>query len=160
MSYRSLIAIPVISIVMISSCRESKQPGLFISREEMIDMVKKNDDKFSEGIRTKDVNLLADIYSDSAQYVIPKRGIIEGKDSIKKDWENFIALKEHPIDLVLHAHDVRGNHEIIYETGDGFTLLADSSRWSFNYVNVWRLQNDGTYKLEIDTFNDAKQKKF
>jgi hypothetical protein len=56
----------------------------------------------------------------------------------------------------LSFHDVRGNREIIYETGDGYTLLADSSKWKFNYVNVWRLQKDGTYKLEIDTYNELK----
>jgi len=156
MLFRNPFAIPVISIVMLSSCRDSNQSGLFLSKEEMIHIVKKNDDKFSEGIRTKDANLLADIYSDSAQYVIPKRGILTGKDSIRQDWADFISLKERPIDLILHAREVRGNREIIYETGDGYTLLADSSRWSFNYVNVWRLQDDGSYRLEIDTYNDAK----
>jgi ketosteroid isomerase-like protein len=156
MHFKNLLSISVISLILISSCRESKQSGLFLSKDELFRIVRKNDDKFSAGVRTKDANLLRDIYSDSAQYVQPKRGIIEGKDSIKKDWENFIALKENPVDLVLHIHDVRGDRNIIYETGDGFTLLADSSKWSFNYVNVWRLQIDGFYKLEIDTYNDAK----
>jgi hypothetical protein len=55
-----------------------------------------------------------------------------GKDSIPKDWENFIVLREKPIDLMLNICDVRGNREIIYETGDGYTLLTDSSKWVFN----------------------------
>jgi ketosteroid isomerase-like protein len=146
----------IFSFILISSCHESNQPGLFIGKDELFTIVRKNDDKFSVGVRTKDANLLANIYSDSAQYVQPKRAILVGKDSIRKDWENFIALKERPVDLVLHIHEARGNREIIYESGDGYTLLADSSRWSFNYVNVWRLQNDGSYKLEIDTYNDMK----
>jgi ketosteroid isomerase-like protein len=62
-------------------------------------------------------------------------------------------MKEKPIDLILNIKDVRGNREIIYETGQGDTLLSDSTKWSFNYVNVWRQQKDGSYKLEIDTYN-------
>ena len=156
MFFRFLLSIFFFSLIIISCCRESRQPGPFISKEEMLKIIRKNDDKFSTGVRTKDAALLGDIYSDSSQYVQPKRSILDGKDSIRKDWGNFISLKENPVDLVLHIHDVRGDREIIYETGDGFTLLADSSKWSFNYVNVWRLQNDGSYKLEIDTYNDAK----
>src|SRR5450432_4589897 len=148
----------VFSLIMVSSCGEPKQKVPSLSREEMLKIVRKNDDKFSSGVRTKDAALLADIYTDSAQYVQPHRSILDGKDSIRKDWENFISLKEKPVDLILNIHDVRGDREIIYETGDGFTLLADSSKWKFNYVNVWRFQKDGSYKLEIDTYNDANQR--
>jgi ketosteroid isomerase-like protein len=124
-----------------------------ISKSEMLEIAKRNGEKFSVGIRTKDANLIANIYSDSAQYIQPNRKILIGKDSIRKDWEGFIHLKENPIDLVLNIMDVRGNREIIYETGQGYTLLADSTKWKFNYVNVWRLQKNGEYKLEIDTYN-------
>ena len=144
------------SVVLIGSCQETKQPHLFISKEDMMKIVKKNDDKFSEGVRTKNAEFLADIYSDSAQYVQPNRSILDGKDSIRKDWVNFINMKEKPVDLVLIIHDVRGNREIIYETGNGYTQLTDSTKWKFNYVNVWRLQSDGSYKLEIDTFSEIK----
>ena len=122
----------------------------------MKNIVKKNDDLFSEGVKTKNALLLANIYTDSAQYVQPDRAILIGRDSIKRDWEQFILLKEKPVDLILNIHEVRGNREIIYETGDGFTVLADSSKWKFNYVNVWRLQRDGSYKLEIDTYCSLK----
>ena len=138
-----------------ASCQLST-PDSFLSKEEMFKIVIKNDGIFSEGVKTKNTKLLVDIYSDSAQYVQPNRSILEGKDSIRADWEQFIAQKEKPVDLILNIHDVRGNREIIYETGDGYTLLADSAKWKFNYVNVWRLQKDGSYKLEIDTFNDIK----
>jgi ketosteroid isomerase-like protein len=138
-----------------ASCQQTQYDS-FLSKEEMMKIVKKNDDLFSEGVKTRNARLLANIYSDSAQYVQPNRFILDGKDSIRGDWEQFVALREKPVDLILNIHDVRGNREIIYETGNGYTLLADSSRWKFNYVNVWRLQKDGSYKLEIDTFNDLK----
>ena len=139
----------------IISCQQSPS-DLPLSKQEMLKIVRKNDDLFSEGLKTKNAILLGNIYSDSAQYVQPDRSILDGRDSIRREWANFLLLKEKPVDLILHIHDVRGNREILYETGDGFTLLADSTKWKFNYVNVWRLQKDGEYKLEIDTYNSLK----
>jgi ketosteroid isomerase-like protein len=155
MKYINPVVISIYLCCVSLSCRQ-QQFDSFLSKKEMLKIVRKNDDLFSVGIKTKNAKLLGDIYSDSAQYVQPDRSILNGKDSIRTDWEYFILLKEKPVDLLLNIHDVRGNREIIYETGDGFTLLADSTKWKFNYVNVWRLQKDGSYKLEIDTYNGLK----
>jgi ketosteroid isomerase-like protein len=139
-------------IIVISSCHCHKCENNAISKDEMIQIVKICDNNFNIGVQKKDSTFLADIYSDSAQYVQPNRPIIKGKSEIEKDWGGFIRMKENPIDLVLTINEVRGNREIIYETGHGYTLLADSAKWNFNYVNVWRLQKNGSYKLEVDTY--------
>jgi len=142
----------VLALVYMVACKPQPSGIIPISKAEMVQIVKACDHKFSIGVQKKDSAFLADIYSDSAQYVQPNRRIIKGKDEISKDWGGFVRLKENPIDLILNIDEVRGNREIIYETGNGYTLLADSTKWNFNYVNVWRLQQDGGYKLEIDTY--------
>jgi ketosteroid isomerase-like protein len=138
---------------IITSCQQKLVDDTTITKDEMYQIAKENGNKFSIGIKTKDSALLTNIYSDSAQYVTPSRPIIQGKIEIGKEWASFLRLKENPIDLIINISEVRGNREIIYETGRGYTLLADSTKWEFNYVNVWRLQSDGSYKLEIDTYN-------
>jgi ketosteroid isomerase-like protein len=147
------IALLLLGIFIIESCNQKCNKNLTISKDEMLKIVKECDNKFSVGVKTKNISMLAGIYSDSAQYIPPSRHFLIGKDSINKEWDGFIKMKEKPIDLILNISEVRGNREIIYETGTGYTLLADSAKWKFNYVNVWRLQNDGSYKLEIDTYN-------
>ena len=146
-------ALLIIGIIFLFSCKFNQSDTMKISKDEMLRIVKECDKQFSIGIQKRDSAFLTNIYSDSAQYVIPKKPILTGKIEIGKDWGEFLSIKEKPIDLILNIKDVRGNREIIYETGQGYTLLADSTKWTFNYVNVWRLQNDGTYKLEIDTYN-------
>lgn len=143
----------VLGIILTFSCCQNQPVNQSLSKQEMLQIVKECDRQFSTGIRNRDSALLANIYSDSAQYVMPQRDILLGKKEIGKDWSGFLKLKEQPIDLILNIKEVRGNREIIYETGQGYTLLADSSRWNFNYVNVWRLQQDGSYKLEVDIYN-------
>lgn len=140
------------AMFVFASCNNKQNNNSAISKDEMLRIVKKCDSQLSVGVQKKDSAILANVYTDSAQYVQPNRSIITGKTDIGKDWAGFIKLKANPIDLVFFINDVRGNREIIYETGLGYTLLADSAKWNWNYVNVWRLQKDGSYKLDIDTF--------
>ena len=147
--YRSIVIITVAC----SSCQPPQPENKEISKSEMLNIVKNCDLQFSKGVKQKDSTILVDIYSDSAQYVQPNKPILTGKSEIGADWAEFLRLKENPIDLVLTIKNVEGTSEIIYETGSGYTLLADSTKWKFNYVNVWRHQEDGSYKLEIDAYN-------
>jgi ketosteroid isomerase-like protein len=146
-------AILIIGIIILFSCKSNQSDNIKVSKDEMLRIVKECDNQFRIGIQNRDSAFLTNIYSDSAQYVIPQKPILLGKIEIGKDWGEFLRLKEMPIDLILNIKDVRGSREIIYETGQGYTLLKDSTKWKFNYVNVWRLQKDRTYKLEIDTYN-------
>lgn len=145
--------IVIFLILSLFSCKFNQSDNIKISKYEMLRIVKECDNQFSIGVQKRDSVLITNIYSDSAQYVTQKRPILSGKIEIGKDWGGFLRMKEKPIDLILNIKDVRGNREIIYETGQGYTLLADSTKWQFNYVNVWRQQKDGSYKLEIDTYN-------
>jgi len=140
------------ALTVLLSCQSPQSNNTTLSKDEMFRIVKACDDQFSAGVRKRDSTFLGNIYSDSAQYVQPNRTIIKGKNEIAKDWGGLLRMKENPVDLVLTINEVRGNREIIYETGTGYTLLADSTKWKFNYVNVWRLQKNGSYKLEVDTY--------
>lgn len=140
----------VVLLFVLSQCQQTAKPGL--TKNEMIKIVKSLDEQFSEGVQKKDSALLISIYTDSAQYVQPDRKILRGKTEIGQDWADFIQMKENPVDIILNVETVSGSREILYETGNGYTLLADSTKWWFNYVNVWRLQSSGDYKLEVDVY--------
>ena len=142
----------LLALFMLAACKPQPTSITPITKAEMLQIAKDCDKKFSIGVQKGDSAFLVEIYSDSAQYVQPNQPIIKGKNEISKDWGGFLRLKQKPIDLILNIDEVRGNREIIYETGSGYTILADSTKWRFNYVNVWRLQKDGSYKLEIDTY--------
>lgn len=145
------VSICALSALSFLSCTKNNEES--ISKTEMLKIVKDCEQQFSFGVQKKDSAILVNIYTDSAQYVQPNRKILVGKDEIGKEWAGFLRLKQQPVDLLFDIFEVRGSREIIYETGSGYTLLADSTRWNFNYVNVWRLQKDGSYKLEVDTYS-------
>src|SRR4249919_394673 len=117
--------------LVLFSCQQKTDVGI-IEKPEMMRIVMELDKQFSDGVKTSDSSLLVNIYSDSAQYVQPKRPILTGKKEIGQDWADFLRLKEPPIDLVLNIKDVRGTRALLYETGEGYTLLKDSTKWKFN----------------------------
>lgn len=134
-------------IFVLSQCQQKNQSS--ISKAEMLQLVKSLDYQFSVGVKTRDSAMLTNIYSDSAWYLAANREAFVGKTEIGKDMGEL--LKFNPIDIILNIGNVDGNREVIYETGTG-TTVYDSSKWDFNYVNVWRLQKDGSYKLEVDAY--------
>lgn len=78
-----------LAILLFSACNCIEKKDMFLSKEEMLKIVKENDLKFSAGVKNKDSALLVGIYSDSAQYVQPQRKIITGKFEIGKEWAGF-----------------------------------------------------------------------
>jgi len=101
-------ALLIIGISILFSCKYMK-----VSKDEMLRIVKECDNQFRIGIQKRDSAFLTNMYSDSAQYVIPQKPILLGKIEIGKEWGEFLRLKEKPIDLILNIKDVRGNREII-----------------------------------------------
>lgn len=147
------VTILLFGVLYLISCQNKDTKNNSITKAEMLEIVKACDAQFGVGVKTKDSALLVSIYSDSAQYIIYQRDFILGKIGIGNEWARFLREKDNPIDVVFNIYDVRGTREIIYETGTGYTLVADSTHWNFRYINVWRLQPDGSYKLEVDFSN-------
>jgi hypothetical protein len=63
-------------LIVFASCKCQQNDDLLISKDEMLRIVKSCDNQFRIGIQKKDSVMLTNIYSDSAQYVQPKRPII------------------------------------------------------------------------------------
>jgi len=107
-----------------------------------------------------DAQKLAMMYADSAKLCPNGLNFIVGKEKIKDFWaEDFKTTKV--LEMKTNVYSVDGNIDVIYETGKSTTkfLFNDSTiTATVKYINVWRKQTDGSYKLDIDFWNkDAKQ---
>ena len=88
--FRTFILFYVCGIAI--SCQPT-QTDLYLSKEEMLKIVRKNDALFSEGVRTKNAEILAHIYTDSAQYVQPDRPILDRNGQHTKRMGKFYWVK-------------------------------------------------------------------
>jgi len=113
---------------------------------------------WSKGLRDQDVDLLQSLYDDGASYLPDESSELHGKClPIRSYWRASMRVIE---DLELEMDTLNGSREMLYETGRGTARLAGDEgaveTIKYQYVNVWKLQKDGSYKVAIDTFNDIK----
>ncbi len=109
---------------------------------------------WGKAIKSKDINLLKNLYDAKAHYLPDDQAALHGNAAIVNYWESSFPFMG---DLVLHMNSLEGTKELLYETGKGVAQVMNEKGeyddFKFKYVNVWKLQTDGTYKVVIDTYN-------
>lgn len=110
---------------------------------------------WSDALTSKNVALLGELYDNQAHYLPDAADALHGKSAILTYWQNSLDFLG---DLILTMETLEGSRQLLYETGTGSARVMGADGQFFNlpfkYVNVWKRQPDGTYRVVIDTFND------
>ncbi len=125
---------------------------------KLVNEIKSLSTTWSKALKSKDVSLLENLYDENAHYLPDQDQAFHGRLAITQYWTasmDFIA------DIRLEMETLDGSTEMLYETGSGSASImgADGNFFDmpFKYVDVWKLQQDGTYRVVIDTYNQPKQ---
>lgn len=109
---------------------------------------------WDKGLKTEDIDIFLNLYDKNAHYLPNDAAAIHGNRAIAENWQGAFGSV---IGLTLDLETLEGNRKILYETGHGTVEIKNdtggSDQFKFKYVNVWKLQKDGSYKVVIDTFN-------
>lgn len=110
---------------------------------------------WGNALKTKDLSIIENLYDNNAHYLPDDEKAIHGKENIVQFWKSSI---DSLTDIQLNMESLEGTKDLLYETGNGIVLFINDTggtdTLSYKYVNVWKLQDDGSYKVVIDTFND------
>ena len=108
---------------------------------------------FSEGFRAGDADRIAALYTDDARFLEPDAEVRVGREAIRAYWQASLAFIT---DMTLTTRSLGGTREMLVETGEVDTTI-ETEGGAFvqrdKYVNVWRLQPDGTYRIAVDMWN-------
>ena len=147
------------NILLGQSGTDSKSDDSF-SVADLRMYIKERGQLWGKAIRTKDISLIQELYDEEAHYLPNEEAALHGLASIASYWKasfSFLA------DLALDMHTLEGSREILYETGEGTAkIIGDKDTYrtfTFKYVNVWKLQSNGSYKVVIDIYNKSKPAK-
>jgi len=157
MKSSTILAFTVVSIAIVfATCKQSVRP---LTKSEMKNIVEKQNDLLGTCFKEGNVDKLADLYTDSAKLSPNGSNFVIGRENIKAFWaEDFKTSKV--LEMKTNVLTVDGNEEVIYETGKANSKIRYNDsiyNASVKYINVWRKQPDGNYKLDIDFWNkDAK----
>lgn len=129
-----------------------------ITIEQMEKIVNKNNDKLGRFFMMGNPDSLASMYTETA-VIAPHgddfyTGLNQILDMYKTDTKAAKILN-----MRTETMRVEGNKEVIYETGKTYvTISLQDSVYDTHvkFCNIWRLQSDGSYKLDVDIWNKDK----
>jgi uncharacterized protein (TIGR02246 family) len=113
--------------------------------------------EYDQAMLSGDYNKINSFFADDALNMPSYSPMERGKDAIsestKKDLEStkYNSFTTKPM-------DVYGNGDLVYEIGTyqvNFTMQKNPTAMDDHgkYVNIWQKQNDGTWKIKVETWN-------
>lgn len=128
---------------------------LSIDLERLKPIIKERGTTWGKALTTKNIDLLKALYDDQAHYLPNDSQAFHGKVAIINYWEESFAFLG---DLQLNMESLEGTNGLLYETGNGTVKVMGQDGnffdMPFKYVNIWKQQKDGSWKVVVDTFNN------
>ncbi len=113
--------------------------------------------EWSKAAQAKDLNKAVSFYADDAMVFADKGPLEKGKENIRADWEQVLALPGPGLTWTTTGVDVARAGDMAYEYGAYDFATADKKGNIIDakgkYVLVWKKQADGSWKVAIDIDN-------
>jgi ketosteroid isomerase-like protein len=159
----STTIITIASVLMLSSCGHMpdqskhgahKNHHATFDADELRPVIEQLGKQWSEGLEKQDINIFLNLYDLEAHYLPNDDEAVHGNQAIAEYWQTAFGVITS---ISLNMESLEGNKQLLYETGNGIAEIKNDNggldTFSYKYVNVWKLQADGSYKVVIDTFN-------
>lgn len=125
-----------------------------ITEKEAIKIILEIHQIYEKAVPEKDLSGIMALYEDEATYLPFQHVILKGKDEISKAWERTFTYPVVSFDLEVISVAVHG--DLIHEIGrthSVFDFNGNKVPGEFKYLNVWRRQANGEYKIYMATYS-------
>ena len=147
------------SVLVIAACQTNtnhKKLDTSFDVERVKSIIVNRGKQWGLAVQNNDISIIADLYDKNAHYLPDSESSIHGNVAITQYWEKELSYLKN---IELSLESLEGTKELLYETGKGETQLVDPKgvlhTIHFKYVNVWKLNTDGNYRVVIDTYNNV-----
>lgn len=131
-----------------------------ISQEEAKAKILSLQKTYEEAVAAKDLSTIMTLYEEGAVYLPFQHIILEGKSQIQKAWQRTFNIDLAKFDLELISVEVSG--DFLFEVGRThsiFQMPGGQAPGEFKYLNVWRRQPDGEFKIFRAAYNQWVDRK-
>ena len=117
------------------------------------DALRQNEDAFAKAANSQNFAAAASMYAIEASIMPPNGGAVNGRDAIQKWMASFPPMSDFKLDIVEmdgrgDLAYIRGNYSLKM-TPPGAASTADRGK----FIEIWRKQPDGSWKIKCDIFN-------
>lgn len=115
------------------------------------------DEEWSKAAGAKDLDKTVSFYVDDATVLPPNSGMVNTKDAFRKIWKEMMDAPGFAVGWKATKVEVAQSGELGYVSGTyNFTMNDASGKPATDrgkYLEVWKKQNDGSWKCVVDTWN-------
>lgn len=112
---------------------------------------------WSQASQAKDVNKALSFYADDAIQMPDRAELIKGKENMRKDWEQMLAMPGPGLSFATTGVEVARSGDIAYEYGTYDFATKDKKGQIHDekgkYLVAWKKQADGSWKVAVDIDN-------
>ena len=113
--------------------------------------------KFGESIRTGNASAVGALYTDDALLMPPNTEMIRGRDGTTKFWAG--AIKMGVKDAILSTVELHQQGDMVEEVGNYTLKIQPEGQAPFEdrgkYVVLWKMGDDGVWRLHRDIWNSS-----
>ena len=113
--------------------------------------------EWSKAAQAKDVNKAVLFYADDAMRFADKGPLVKGRDKIRTGWEQMLVLPGPGLTFATTGVEVARAGDMAYEYGTYDFATEDKNGKIIDekgkYVDVWKKQADGSWKVAADIDN-------
>lgn len=146
------LVIPLLAFLFILNACEQAPKGL--TQSEMRSIIEKKHVVYEKAVPEKDLESIMTLYEEGAIHLPFQHIILIGKEEVKKAWQRTFTYPVVSFDLELV--DVSGDGEFIHEVGRTHSIFDMNGQrvpGEFKYLNVWRRQANGDFKMYRSIYN-------
>jgi uncharacterized protein (TIGR02246 family) len=113
--------------------------------------------EWSKASVSRDLDKAVSVYADDAVQFPDKQPKLEGKENIRKGWQQLFAAPGPGLSFATTKVDVAHSADMAWESGTYDFAIADKKGTVTHeigkYIVVWKKQSDGTWKVVADIDN-------
>jgi uncharacterized protein (TIGR02246 family) len=122
-----------------------------------LDALRFTDEALTEAIADKNLERIVSFYADDASILPVQEPIVTGREAIREEWEQALAIPGFSGSATTTKVDVSRAGDLGYTQGIFSTEmeLIDGTTGTERgkYVAIWKKQADGTWKVAIEISN-------
>lgn len=121
------------------------------SRQQIDRAIEAQYARFSEGYRRADPDMVADLYTDDAVYLLQDQDVLRGRAAVREEFARFLApFRERGeqgavIRFEIVERDVQG--DLAYDVG--YYAVGQGPR-AGKFLVIWKRGSDGVWRIHAD----------
>lgn len=139
-------------------CLNEKKPPFKGDMATVKQKLAEANERLSRFFQQANADSLANMYTENGKLCPDGKDFVYGRDNIRGYWKTGLVAGDSILDMQTENQTIDGYRDLVYETGKTYLKMKKRDQDAVyntvvKYCNIWRLEPDGHYRLDVDIWN-------